>query len=169
VFSTFSHTLQRLMANPSRSLFIPRTRNHRQWRFLIPVFFGRDVLKGRLWRKRGMKTLWWIGERYDRFSIGSHEIDVLCTKIKQWCDFIWYCEIKNLVHQSPVVVRLRDAILVFSVPWLEGYLEPDYHSVFLNVPWFKEQVKKQWLITLQMFYKLQYIETQLCTTNSDNH
>jgi len=35
----------------------------------------------------------------------------------------------------------------------------------LNVPWFEEQFGKQWLITLQMFHNLQYIETQLCATN----
>jgi hypothetical protein len=30
----------------------------------------------------------------------------------------------------PVGVRIRDAILRFNLPWLEGYLEPDYHFVF---------------------------------------
>jgi len=33
-----------------------------------------------------------------------------------------------------VGVRIRDAILVFNVPWLKGHLEADYHFAFLNVP-----------------------------------
>jgi hypothetical protein len=35
---------------------------------------------------------------------------------------------------APVGVRIRDAILVFNVPWLEGHLEPDYLYAFLDVP-----------------------------------
>jgi hypothetical protein len=34
----------------------------------------------------------------------------------------------------PVVVRIRDAILVFNVLWLDEHLEPNCHFVFLNVP-----------------------------------
>jgi hypothetical protein len=34
----------------------------------------------------------------------------------------------------PVVVRIRDAILVFNVLWPEGHLEPNCHFAFLNVP-----------------------------------
>jgi hypothetical protein len=32
------------------------------------------------------------------------------------------------------VSRIRDAILVFNVLWLEGHLEPNCHFAFLNIP-----------------------------------
>jgi hypothetical protein len=52
-----------------------------------------------------------------------------------------YCAYKESVHivveresgiysYPPVVVRIRDALLVFNVLWLEGHLEPDHHFVF---------------------------------------
>ena len=31
---------------------------------------------------------------------------------------------------SPVGVRIRDAILVFNVLWVEGHLEPHWHFAF---------------------------------------
>ena len=34
--------------------------------------------------------------------------------------------------EPPVGIRIRDAILVFNVPQLEGHLEPDYHFAFLE-------------------------------------
>jgi hypothetical protein len=37
------------------------------------------------------------------------------------------------IEAALVVVRIRDAILVFKVLWLEGHLEPNYHFALLNV------------------------------------
>jgi hypothetical protein len=37
-------------------------------------------------------------------------------------------------ENTPVGVIIRDAILGFNVPWLEGHSEPDYQFAFLNVP-----------------------------------
>jgi hypothetical protein len=34
----------------------------------------------------------------------------------------------------PVGVKIRDAILVFNVLYLEGHLEPNCHFTFLNIP-----------------------------------
>jgi hypothetical protein len=34
---------------------------------------------------------------------------------------------------TPMVVRIRDVILVFNVLWLEGHLEPSCHFAFLNI------------------------------------
>jgi hypothetical protein len=62
--------------------------------------------------------------------------------------------------------QIRDAILVSYVLLFEGHLKPNCHFTLLKVPWSKEQSEKQWLVILGMFYKLQYIETQLCITNA---
>jgi hypothetical protein len=61
-----------------------------------------------------------------------------------------------------VGVRIRNAILVLNILFSERNLEPDCHFAFLNIPQSEEQSEKLWLVTLQMFHKLQYIETQLC-------
>jgi hypothetical protein len=45
----------------------------------------------------------------------------------------WECFLISS-HTPPVGVRIRDAILVFNVLWLEGHLEPNCHFDFLNVP-----------------------------------
>jgi hypothetical protein len=41
--------------------------------------------------------------------------------------------------------------------------------LFPMFPLIQEKSEKQWLVTLRMFCVLQYIETQLCATNSVNH
>jgi hypothetical protein len=38
-----------------------------------------------------------------------------------------------LHNRPPVVVRVRDAILVFNLPWLEGHLEPNWLLPFLKI------------------------------------
>jgi hypothetical protein len=38
------------------------------------------------------------------------------------------------VSHPPVVVRTRDAIMGFNVPWLQGHLEPNCHFAFLYIP-----------------------------------
>jgi hypothetical protein len=44
--------------------------------------------------------------------------------------------------QAPVGVRIRHAILVFNILYLEGHLEPNYYFAFLNVPYSEEQSEK---------------------------
>ena len=53
------------------------------------------------------------------------------------CDQDFTTQYHLTLHNAstpPVGVRIRDAILVFNILWLEGYLEPNCHFAFLNVP-----------------------------------